>query len=96
MERWKKTLSMCLEASHHEAQKCMITGEPLATKLSSSAFDCTSFTDPLILSQTHREIERLEIRDSRETQTLEEDLAQKVLGILFVGPYIVYITRVFL
>jgi len=40
---------MCLEASHHDAQKWRITGEPLATTSSTSPFDFTSLTDPPIL-----------------------------------------------
>ena len=65
VERWEKTSSMGFEASHHDAQKCTLTAAPLATTLSSSALDCTSFTDPPILSQkTQRE---------KEPQTLGED-----------------------
>lgn len=48
VERWEKTWSICLEASHHDAQKWMITASPLLVMLSSSAFDFTSFTDPPI------------------------------------------------
>lgn len=46
---------MCFEASHHDAQKCAITGAPPPTTSSSSFFDCTSFTDPppILLPNTH-------------------------------------------
>ena len=48
VERWEKSWSMCLEASHHDAQKCRITGAPLRTRSSTSFFDFASFTDPPI------------------------------------------------
>lgn len=46
VDRCENTWSMCLEASHHEAQKCKTTGAPSTTILSSSALDFTSFTAP--------------------------------------------------
>lgn len=48
VERWEKTWSICLEASHQDAQKWRIPGEPSLITLSSSPFDCTSLTLPPI------------------------------------------------
>jgi hypothetical protein len=44
--RWAKTSSICLEASHQDAQKCTAAGRAPPTAASSSALDPTSLTAP--------------------------------------------------
>jgi hypothetical protein len=66
VETWEKTWSMCLETSHHEAQKCRTTGAPLPSTLSSSFVQ----NIPKLSAERERERER-----EREPLMLKRDFA---------------------